>query len=139
PPRRNPLAAGARSVSNEEVAMGQIVKVGQTEIRYLVDSAQTGGLGLSEIKVPPGARVPPPHSHSGNASVALRQIRPGDADALQGFVRALSPASRRMRFHAALNELSESSLRALTCADQRGHVAFVLTGMEHGTERIVGE
>jgi hypothetical protein len=56
-----------------------------------------------------------------------------------GFVRALSPASRRLRFHVALNELSEATLKALTCVDQRGHVAFVLTVTEHGTERIVGE
>jgi acetyltransferase len=71
--------------------------------------------------------------------VALRQIRPDDAPALQGFVRALSPVSRRMRFHAALSELSESALRSLTCVDQRSRVAFVLTVTEHGTERIVGE
>jgi acetyltransferase len=76
---------------------------------------------------------------AGVASVALRQIRPDDAAALQSFVRALSPASRWLRFHAALNELSETMLRALTCVDQRGHVAFVLTYTEHGTERIVGE
>ncbi|HEU0199567.1 MAG TPA: GNAT family N-acetyltransferase [Burkholderiaceae bacterium] len=73
------------------------------------------------------------------APVTLRQIRPDDAGALQGFVRALSPASRRLRFHAALNELSETTLKALTCVDQRGHVAFVLTVTERGTERIVGE
>ena len=71
--------------------------------------------------------------------VALRQVRPDDAAALQGFVRALSPASRRLRFHAALSELSEAALRALTCVDQRSRVAFVLTVAEHGTERIVGE
>jgi GNAT superfamily N-acetyltransferase len=71
--------------------------------------------------------------------VALRQIRPDDAPALQAFVRALSPASRRLRFHMALNELAESGLRALTRVDQRVHVAFVLTTTERGTERIVGE
>lgn len=71
--------------------------------------------------------------------VALREIRPDDADALQGFVRALSPASRRLRFHAALNELSEAALQALTCVDQRRRVAFVLTVTEDGTEQIVGE
>ncbi len=71
--------------------------------------------------------------------VALRQIRPDDAPALQAFVRALSPASRRLRFHMALNELTESGLRALTRVDQRAHVAFVLTTTERGTERIVGE
>jgi quercetin dioxygenase-like cupin family protein len=44
----------------------QIIKVGQLEIRYLVDGAQTGGLGLFEMTVPPNAHVPPPHSHSHN-------------------------------------------------------------------------
>lgn len=73
------------------------------------------------------------------APVALRQIRPDDAPALQAFVRGLSPASRRLRFHMALNELTESGLRALTGVDQRVHVAFVLTTTDRGTERIVGE
>ena len=44
----------------------QVVKVGQTEIRYLVDGSRTGGLGLFELKVPVGAPVPPPHSHTDN-------------------------------------------------------------------------
>ena len=44
----------------------QIVKVGQMEIRYLVEGAQKGGLGLFEMKVPAGAHVPPPHSHTNN-------------------------------------------------------------------------
>ena len=76
---------------------------------------------------------------AGVASVALRPIRADDAAALQAFVRALSPASRRLRFHMALNELTESALRALTRVDQRAHVAFVLTTTERGAERIVGE
>ena len=73
------------------------------------------------------------------APVTLRKIQPDDAGALQRFVRVLSPMSRRLRFHAALNELPEATLKALTCVDQRQHVAFVLTVTEHGTERIVGE
>ncbi|MGA7802241.1 MAG: cupin domain-containing protein [Gammaproteobacteria bacterium] len=44
----------------------QILKVGQLEIRYLVDGAKTGGLGLFEMTVPAGAPVPPPHSHTHN-------------------------------------------------------------------------
>ena len=76
---------------------------------------------------------------AGGASVALRQIRADDAAALQAFVRALSPASRRLRFHMALNELTESALQALTRVDQHAHVAFVLTTTERGAERIVGE
>jgi quercetin dioxygenase-like cupin family protein len=43
-----------------------VIQVGQMEIRYLVDGAQSGGLGLFEMKVPAGARVPPPHSHTDN-------------------------------------------------------------------------
>ena len=46
--------------------MNQVVKVGQIEIRYLLDGAQTGGLGVFEMKVPPAAHVPPPHSHTEN-------------------------------------------------------------------------
>jgi quercetin dioxygenase-like cupin family protein len=42
------------------------IKVGQLEIRYLVDGAQRGGLGLFELTIPPGAHVPPPHSHPDN-------------------------------------------------------------------------
>jgi acetyltransferase len=76
---------------------------------------------------------------AGVASVTLRQIRPDDAPALQAFVRAVSAVSRRLRFHMALNELTESGLQALTRVDQRAHVAFVLTTTERGTERIVGE
>lgn len=44
----------------------QVVKVGQLEIRYLVEGAPKGGLGVFEMKVPAGAHVPPPHSHSDN-------------------------------------------------------------------------
>ena len=80
----------------------------------------------------------PTRRPAGVASVALRRIRPDDAAALQAFVRALSPVSRRLRFHAALNELTESALQELTRVDQRAHVAFVLTTTE-STERIVGE
>ena len=43
-----------------------VVKVGQLEIRYLVDGSRSGGLGLFEMTVPAGASVPPPHSHSDN-------------------------------------------------------------------------
>jgi len=61
------FAASVLSVSNQEIVMiHQIVKVGQIEIRYLVDGAQKGGLGVFEMKVPAGAHVPPPHSHSNN-------------------------------------------------------------------------
>ena len=44
----------------------QSIKVGLLEINYLVDGADKGGLGVFELCVPPGANVPPPHSHTDN-------------------------------------------------------------------------
>lgn len=41
-----------------------IIKVGQMSIRYLIDGADTGGMGVFELTIPPGSNVPPPHSHS---------------------------------------------------------------------------
>src|SRR5262245_33225475 len=45
---------------------GDVIKLGKIEVRYLVDGAHKGGLGVFELTVPPGAIVPPPHSHTGS-------------------------------------------------------------------------
>jgi len=45
---------------------GELIKVGQLEIHYLVDGAEKGGLGVFEMTVPAGAIVPSPHSHADN-------------------------------------------------------------------------
>jgi len=43
------------------------IRIGQLEIRYLLDGTVTGaGFGMFELTVGPGARVPPPHSHTNN-------------------------------------------------------------------------
>jgi len=42
------------------------IKVGQMEIRYLIDGTANAGLGLFELTVPSGSNVPPPHSHTFN-------------------------------------------------------------------------
>ena len=44
----------------------EAIRVGQLSIQYLIDGAATGGLGVFELTVPPGANVPPPHSHTHN-------------------------------------------------------------------------
>ena len=44
----------------------EVINVGRLEIRYLVDGAERGSLGMFEMKVPAGANVPPPHSHTDN-------------------------------------------------------------------------
>src|SRR5947208_9993953 len=46
------------------------IRIGGLEIRYLIDGTVNGaGLGVFELTVPPGARVPPAHSHRGNEEV----------------------------------------------------------------------
>ena len=69
------------------------IKVGQLGIRYLVDGSATGSLGMFELTVPPGAMVPPPHSHTSNEEIVYvlegtlrytvgpdtRDLRPGQS------------------------------------------------------------
>jgi quercetin dioxygenase-like cupin family protein len=47
-----------------------VIKIGQLEIRYLVDGTVSGaGMGMFELTAPPGARVPPAHSHRDNEEI----------------------------------------------------------------------
>jgi uncharacterized cupin superfamily protein len=48
------------------MAQSEIIQVGQLKIKYFVDGSASGGMGMFELTVPPGANVPPPHSHSKN-------------------------------------------------------------------------
>ena len=50
----------------------ETIRIGELEIRYLQDGVKTGGAsGMFELTVPPGARVPPAHSHSENEEIAF--------------------------------------------------------------------
>lgn len=42
------------------------IRIGHLCINYIADGSATGSIGMFELTVPPGANVPPPHSHSGN-------------------------------------------------------------------------
>ena len=46
------------------------VRIGQLEIRYLLDGSKDRHLGVFELTVPPGSNVPPPHSHANNDEYA---------------------------------------------------------------------
>jgi quercetin dioxygenase-like cupin family protein len=47
-----------------------VITIGGLEIRYLMDGTVGGaGVGMFELMVPPGARVPPPHSHRDNEEI----------------------------------------------------------------------
>ncbi len=42
------------------------ITIGGLTINYLLDGTATGTSGMFELVVPPGAQVPPPHSHTHN-------------------------------------------------------------------------
>lgn len=47
-----------------------VVKIGGLAIRYLMDGTVAGaGVGMFELTVQPGARVPPAHSHRDNEEI----------------------------------------------------------------------
>jgi quercetin dioxygenase-like cupin family protein len=70
----------------------EVIKIGQLEVRYLIDGAAHASMGVFELTVPAGSNVPPPHSHSHNEECVYglegtlrysvdnttRELRPGD-------------------------------------------------------------
>jgi acetyltransferase len=70
--------------------------------------------------------VPEIHVLSDGTRVVVRPLEPTDRDALaRGFAR-LSPASRRLRFFATIESLSEAQLDYLTNVDHENHEAFAV-------------
>lgn len=71
-----------------------VVKIGQLEIRYLMDGTVSGAAtGVFELTVPPGARVPPAHSHTNNEELVY--VLEGTLRyAVDNEVRDLQPGER---------------------------------------------
>ncbi|HKP24126.1 MAG TPA: cupin domain-containing protein [Dongiaceae bacterium] len=93
-----------------------VVKIGGLEIHYLVDGTISGaGMGMFELIVPPGARVPPAHSHEDNEEIAyvldgvLRYTVDGETRDLKAGERMYTP---RGSVHAFSNP-HETTARAL--------------------------
>jgi len=71
----------------------------------------------------------------------LAVIRPaaaGDAVAIQGLVRSLTPTSRYSRFFSGIQELSPEWLARFSRAEPRGDVSLLATVLRDGTETLVG-
>lgn len=62
--------------------------------------------------------------------VTLRPVLPQDADLERAFVAALSPATRRNRFHAAINGIGALQAAQMTNIDYQGQMAFVASVIE---------
>lgn len=70
--------------------------------------------------------------------VLLRPIEPGDRERVREGLKLLSPRSRRMRFHASVNELTEEQLTYLTDVDGVDHVAWVALDLDHPESPGIG-
>jgi RimJ/RimL family protein N-acetyltransferase len=71
-------------------------------------------------------------------AVLLRQIRPQDRDQLAAGMRALSPASRYLRFHEDLAELTTEQLGYLTEVDHVDHEAIVAIDLDRPERPGIG-
>lgn len=60
-----------------------------------------------------------------STQVLLRPIRPSDRERIAAGMKELSPATRYLRFHAAIEELSQDQLDHLTNVDHHDHEAIV--------------
>jgi GNAT superfamily N-acetyltransferase len=72
-------------------------------------------------------------------SLTVRFVEPRDADALQGYFRALSVRSRYNRFLGAMSELPQRELDHFVHVGEAGRFSVVAVMMIEGIETIVGE
>jgi GNAT superfamily N-acetyltransferase len=70
--------------------------------------------------------------------VLIRQIRPEDRQRLAEGLRRLSPASRYLRFHTVIDELSDEQLDYLTDVDHVDHEAIVAIDLDRLEEPGIG-
>ena len=77
--------------------------------------------------------------HRPEMQLALRAARADDGDALQTYVRGLSPMSRYNRFLGAASELPTSQLERALAVDGREFLTLLLTSTVEYRETVVGE
>jgi acetyltransferase len=70
--------------------------------------------------------------------VAIRPIRPEDAEIEQAFVRRLSDESRYYRFMDSVRELSPKMLEHFTRVDYDRHLALIAVVQDEGAETQIG-
>ena len=77
---------------HDSPAVGDVIRVGQLEIRYMQHAGNGCRMGCFELRVPPDSNVPPAHSHAANEEVVYvlegtlryrvgeetRELQPGD-------------------------------------------------------------
>jgi GNAT superfamily N-acetyltransferase len=69
----------------------------------------------------------------------IRRIDAQDGVLLDAFFKALTPQSRRLRFHAGLSEVPAKWLQRFTHADAEAELGLVATAWHEGREVCIGE
>lgn len=100
--------------------------------RYADDGESAPGRGPLELRMLRAKGRP-------DIRLALRPARPSDGDALQTYVRALSPQSRYNRFHGGASELPASELARALAANGRDTQTLLLTSTAQDRETVIGE
>lgn len=70
--------------------------------------------------------------------VGVRPVLPGDAAAIDRFVRDLSLRSRELRYHAPVHALTSRQLAGVVDVDHRRRETLVATVRRRGRDRLVG-
>lgn len=96
-------------------------------------AARHPGRRRARLRASPGRLV---RLRDGRA-VVVRSAKPADGEAVQQFVRELSPLARRRRFFGALSELSPAQLDRLTGARNPRDLSLVALSAHAGEPRIV--
>jgi quercetin dioxygenase-like cupin family protein len=90
----------------------EVITIGQLEIRYLIDGIVNGAAsGMFELTVPPGARVPPPHSHSHNEEI-IYCLEGTLRCSVDGEIRDLKPGERSYTPRGVVHGFSNPHNRA---------------------------
>jgi quercetin dioxygenase-like cupin family protein len=107
------MTSTAAASANESISVGQLT------IRYLVDGAETGSMGMFELTVPANSNVPPPHSHTDNEECVyvLEGVLRYSVD---GVVRDLSPGEWMRTPRGSVHHFSNPH-------DQKARALMVLT------------
>lgn len=117
---------------------------GRAPAEAVPDACAQGGAGRRPVHEPASPAAPRAARERlvlrDGRGVWVRPVQAGDAAAARSFFVALSPHSRRRRFHGAMAQLPTTVARAMTQLDFHQHVALVAeAAAADGAARLVAD
>jgi GNAT superfamily N-acetyltransferase len=105
----------------------------------LVESAPYAGAIESGLQSGPSELLTRRVKGNPDIGLVLRPVRSGDGEALQNYVRGLSPQSRYNRFLGAASELPASELARALAANGHDTLTLLVISKAAARETVVGE